>query len=95
MDVFNFHATTIAGQNVVLMTAPADKKYYIKGMSISGQTNGGSIKIKFSTGLEMNLTISPANTVGMDDERCLPAGESVTIFSNTDGIFVDANGLIV
>lgn len=95
MDVFNFNATTVSGQNVLLLTVPSDKKYYIKGMNISGQTSGGAIKVKFSTGLELNLTVSPLNCIAIDDERCLPSGGSITITSAHDGIFVEANGLVI
>lgn len=95
MDVFHFNATTVSEQNVLLLTVPSDKKYYIKGMSISGQTTGGAIKVKFSTGLELNLTVSPLNCIAIDDERCLLSGGSITITSAHDGIYVEANGLVI
>lgn len=95
MDVFNFSKQTVADTDVKIFTVPSGSSYYIKNMTISGQNTGGAITITFSTGLKLHPTISPQNAISMDDERCLPAGGSVTINSPHDGIVVEVNGLIV
>lgn len=95
MDVFNFSKQTIADTNVKVFTVPTGVSYYIKNVTISGQNTGGDIKVSYSTGLEINLTVSPKNAISMDDERCLPSGGSISIESSYDGIVVEVNGLIV